>query len=185
MSIASRRGDILSVLPRPGYSRRPGYEQMLEEREKWLNERFGDYLDSLTGASSQYSSLLNRLIGDALSGSQFSIGVSGGPTLSFVPGRILERLASLGNTQMQTAMLPAATTWAWQQQQPIYSAAEQFLNYLGNVAGQSEGRRYGVQSEIVTSSGRAHPLTVLGTIGQLASTGMDIYGRGKTLGWWG
>lgn len=167
-----------------------GLEQMLSEREQWLNDMFGRYSGAVQNASGQYGGLLDSLISRLSSpSSEVSFGMAGGPQVGFIPRQtrdLIAQLAGLGESRMTNALTPAMTDWTWQQQNPLHSGATQFIDYIGNAANQSEARRYGTQSSTQTGSlsANANPLTTVGVIGNLLNTGMDIFDKGQSLNWW-
>lgn len=164
-----------------------GLEQMLSEREQWLNDKFGRYSGAVQNASGQYGGLLDSLISRLSSpSSEVSFGMAGGPQVGFIPRQtrdLIAQLAGLGESRMTNALTPAMTDWTWQQQNPLYSGATQFLDYLGGAANQSEARRYGTQSSTQTGSlnSNASPLTTIGVIGNLTNNALDIYDKWNTL----
>ena len=164
----------------------PGLEQMLAEREAWLNNQFGNYLGSVRGASSEYGGLLGNLLKKLAANSEMNIGITGGPSMTFTPGRIIDKLTSLGQMKQANDLLAPSAQWAWQQQNPIHTGATSFLDYLSGIAGASEQRRYGTPSstESGSISANASPLTTIGAIGNLMQTGHNIYDQGQTKGWW-
>ena len=170
----------------------PGLLNMLTERESWLNKGFDDYSASSKSANDKYSGVLTRLasrLNDP--NSQVSFGLEGSSPVSFMPRQTLneinagEQIASLDRAN---AMINPTEKWAWQQTNPNNTANMNFFNIISSLANQSENRRYGLPSTTTNASydmGTPNMLTVLGALGNMANTGMDVYGKGQSLGWWG
>ena len=170
----------------------PGMPTALRERETWLNERFGDYIGAQEAANAKYGGVLDSLTGRINDpNSRVSFGLEGADPVSFIPRQTLNEMSaieSLANLTRSNAMRVPTEQWAWSQTNPIHTADMHIFDLMSQLANQEENRRYGIPTQINTASytqPKPDMLTLLAAAGNLANTGLDIYGKGQSLGFWG
>jgi hypothetical protein len=170
----------------------PGMPTALRERETWLNERFGDYIGAQEAANAKYGGVLDSLtsrINDP--NSRVSFGLEGADPVSFIPRQTLNEMSaieSLANLTRSNAMRVPTEQWAWSQTNPIHTADMHIFDLMSQLANQEENRRYGIPTQINTASytqPKPDILTLLTAAGNLTNTGLDIYDKGQSLGFWG
>lgn len=170
----------------------PGMPTALRERETWLNERFGDYIGAQEAANAKYGGVLDSLtsrINDP--NSRVSFGLEGADPVSFIPRQTLNEMSTieaLADLTRSNAMRVPTEQWAWSQTNPIHTADMQIFDIMNQLANQEENRRYGIPTQINTASytqPKPDILTLLTAAGNLANTGLDIYNKGQSLGFWG
>ena len=170
----------------------PGMPTALRERETWLNERFGDYIGAQEAANAKYGGVLDSLTGRINDpNSRVSFGLEGADPVSFIPRQTLNEMSaieSLADLTRSNAMRVPTEQWAWSQTNPIHTADMHIFDLMNQLANQEENRRYGIPTQINTASytqPKPDMLTLLAAAGNLANTGLDIYGKGQELGFWG
>ena len=170
----------------------PGMPTALRERETWLNERFGDYIGAQEAANAKYGGVLDSLTGRINDpNSRVSFGLEGADPVSFIPRQTLNEMSaieSLANLTRSNAMRVPTEQWAWSQTNPIHTADMHIFDLMNQLANQEENRRYGIPTQINTASytqPKPDMLTLLTAAGNLANKGLDAYGKGKELGFWG
>ena len=170
----------------------PGMPTALRERETWLNERFGDYIGAQEAANAKYGGVLDSLTGRINDpNSRVSFGLEGADPVSFIPRQTLNEMSTieaLADLTRSNAMRVPTEQWAWSQTNPIHTADMQIFDLMNQLANQEENRRYGIPTQINTASytqPKPDILTLLAAAGNLANTGLDIYGKGQSLGFWG
>jgi len=170
----------------------PGMPTALRERETWLNERFGDYIGAQEAANAKYGGVLDSLtsrINDP--NSRVSFGLEGADPVSFIPRQTLNEMSTieaLADLTRSNAMRVPIEQWSWSQTNPIHTADMHIFDLMSQLANQEENRRYGIPTQINTGSytqPKPDILTLLAAAGNLANTGLDIYGKGQSLGFWG
>ena len=170
----------------------PGMPTALRERETWLNERFGDYIGAQEAANAKYGGVLDSLTGRINDpNSRVSFGLEGADPVSFIPRQTLNEMSAieqLANAARNNEMLVPTEQWAWSQTNPVHTADMQIFDLMNQLANQEENRRYGIPTQINTASytqPKPDMLTLLAAAGNLANTGLDIYDKGQSLGFWG
>lgn len=170
----------------------PGMPTALRERETWLNERFGDYIGAQEAANAKYGGVLDSLTGRINDpNSRVSFGLEGADPVSFIPRQTLNEMSaieSLANLTRSNAMRVPTEQWAWSQANPIHTADMHIFDLMNQLANQEENRRYGIPTQINTASytqPKPDILTLLTAAGNLTNTGLDIYDKGQSLGFWG
>ena len=170
----------------------PGMPTALRERETWLNERFGDYIGAQEAANAKYGGVLDSLTGRINDpNSRVSFGLEGADPVSFIPRQTLNEMSaieSLADLTRSNAMRVPTEQWAWSQANPIHTADMHIFDLMNQLANQEENRRYGIPTQINTASytqPKPDILTLLTAAGNLTNTGLDIYGKGQSLGFWG
>jgi hypothetical protein len=170
----------------------PGVPNALRERESWLNERFGDYIGAQEAANAKYGGVLDSLTGRINDpNSRVSFGLEGADPVSFIPRQTLNEMSaieSLANLTRSNAMRVPTEQWAWSQTNPIHTADMHIFDLMSQLANQEENRRYGIPTQINTASytqPKPDILTLLTAAGNLTNTGLDIYDKGQSLGFWG
>jgi len=170
----------------------PGMPTALRERETWLNERFGDYIGAQEAANAKYGGVLDSLTGRINDpNSRVSFGLEGADPVSFIPRQTLNEMSaieSLADLTRSNAMRVPTEQWAWNQSNPVHTADIQIFDLMNQLANQEESRRYGIPTQINTASytqPKPDMLTLLTAAGNLANKGLDIYGKGQKLGFWG
>jgi hypothetical protein len=170
----------------------PGVPNALRERESWLNERFGDYIGAQEAANAKYGGVLDSLTGRINDpNSRVSFGLEGADPVSFIPRQTLNEMSaieSLANLTRSNAMRVPTEQWAWSQTNPIHTADMHIFDLMNQLANQEENRRYGIPTQINTASytqPKPDILTLLTAAGNLTNTGLDIYDKGQSLGFWG
>ena len=170
----------------------PGMPTALRERETWLNERFGDYIGAQEAANAKYGGVLDSLtsrINDP--NSRVSFGLEGADPVSFIPRQTLNEMSTieaLADLTRSNAMRVPTEQWAWSQTNPIHTADMHIFDLMSQLANQEENRRYGIPTQLNTASytqPKPDMLTLLTAAGNLANKGLDIYGKGQELGFWG
>ena len=170
----------------------PGMPTALRERETWLNERFGDYIGAQEAANAKYGGVLDSLTGRINDpNSRVSFGLEGADPVSFIPRQTLNEMSaieSLADLTRSNAMRVPTEQWAWSQANPIHTADMHIFDLMSQLANQEENRRYGIPTQLNTASytqPKPDMLTLLTAAGNLANKGLDIYGKGQELGFWG
>lgn len=170
----------------------PGMPTALRERETWLNDRFGDYIGAQEAANAKYGGVLDSLTGRINDpNSRVSFGLEGADPVSFIPRQTLNEMSaieSLADLTRSNAMRVPTEQWAWSQTNPIHTADMHIFDLMNQLANQEENRRYGIPTQINTASytqPKPDILTLLAAAGNLANTGLDIYDKGQSLGFWG
>jgi hypothetical protein len=170
----------------------PGMPTALRERETWLNERFGDYIGAQEAANAKYGGVLDSLTGRINDpNSRVSFGLEGADPVSFIPRQTLNEMSaieSLADLTRSNAMRVPTEQWAWNQSNPVHTADMQIFDLMNQLANQEENRRYGIPTQINTASytqPKPDMLTLLAAAGNLTNTGLDIYDKGQSLGFWG
>ena len=170
----------------------PGMPTALRERETWLNERFGDYIGAQEAANAKYGGVLDSLtsrINDP--NSRVSFGLEGADPVSFIPRQTLNEMSTieaLADLTRSNAMRVPTEQWAWSQANPIHTADMHIFDLMSQLANQEENRRYGIPTQLNTASytqPKPDMLTLLTAAGNPANKGLDIYGKGQELGFWG
>lgn len=167
-------------------------EARILNQEKWLGGEHDKYMSSLSGATEKYSGILERLAGmlNAPS-SKVSFGLQGFDPMTVLPQSTLREasaLDALAEKSRAAAMTVPLEQWGYSQQHTPYTGNLKYWDVINQLAQAEENRRYGIPSTTQTGSltqGSVNPLTTLGVLGNLASTGMNIYNQGNKLGWWG
>jgi hypothetical protein len=170
----------------------PGMPTALRERETWLNERFGDYIGAQEAANAKYGGVLDSLTGRINDpNSRVSFGLEGADPVSFIPRQTLNEMSTieaLADLTRSNAMRVPTEQWAWSQTNPIHTADMHIFDLMSQLANQEENRRYGIPTQLNTASytqPKPDMLTLLAAAGNLANTGLDIYDKGQSLGFWG
>jgi hypothetical protein len=151
---------------------KPGMEQVLNDKEAWLNNRFGNYFQALQGSSAQYGDVISKLLATAQEPIQLGVG---GQMQSFIPASAQNRAASLAASQAQNAVNPALQQWSWEQANPQGQGEMDFFNLIKSLMSATETSRYGLPSESASYNSKPDWATTIGNAGKFWDTGMNAY----------
>ena len=149
-----------------------------------LKSLYTEQDDQLYGQGQKVYDLLKGTQGDVLDQLQF--GYDNPKTINLGGGQF--QIAPMGGVNMakqmgQAQLAPETAKLEFLQKHPVNQGELKYLDQLSDLAQKIQSWRY----QVPTTTQKYQPglLETLGGMTGVAGAGMDIYGKGKDLGWWG